>query len=147
MALPIPVVEMDAPSPATAVAGTRKSCAAHSSTNAPAKQMTAPSWRRRAILGLPQTELVHHDMKAVYLRGESLGNFNCERFHRLRQQSAVDVAVRHPYDFAVVVVKTGNHMGNVHRLPTLIQQVAAQNALALNVGVDFLIHHPNHRVC
>jgi len=45
-----------------------------------------------------------------------------------------------------VVVEAGDDVRNVHRLSTLIQQVTAENALALGIGVNFLIHDADHGI-
>jgi hypothetical protein len=85
-------------------------------------------------------------MKILYFPRHRLGNFNREWFGRLREKRAIHVAIRHPHNFSVAVVESRDYMRDIYRLSALIEEVATQHSFALRVGIDLLIHHPNHRV-
>src|SRR5437868_8718891 len=66
----------------------------------------------------------HHDSEVRYLRCQVAGNAERERFRGLGQEGAIHVTVRYPYDLAVLVIESSQHLRDVHDLPALVLELA-----------------------
>src|ERR1700735_788808 len=83
-------------------------------------------------------------MKVLHLSGQRFRKFNREGFTRLWKQGLLDVTVRNPHNFSVVVVETDDDVGNVYGLAALVHQLSVEYGVSLGIRIELLIHDPNH---
>ena len=85
-------------------------------------------------------------MKALDLSCHRLWKLDRKGFRRLRNESVLDVSVCDPDYLSLVVVETRDDVGDINRLPTLVQLFSAQHRVTLRIFVEFLIHHSDDGV-
>ena len=79
-------------------------------------------------------------MEVLNLSRQGLWDLHSECLGGLRKESLLDIAIRHPYNLAAVVVKARNDMRNIHGFATLIQQLTVENRVPLRVRFQLLVH-------